>query len=62
MNQTTLSKSDLCRMIDHTNLKPDANQRQIETLCQEALEYRFATVCVNPCWVAQCAEQLRGTD
>ena len=35
-------------MIDHTLLKPDATRQDIETLCREAAEYRFASVCVNP--------------
>jgi deoxyribose-phosphate aldolase len=48
-------------MIDHTLLKPDATRTEIETLCREAGEYRFATVCVNPTWVALCAKLLRGT-
>jgi deoxyribose-phosphate aldolase len=48
-------------MIDHTLLKPDASRKEIETLCREAAEYRFATVCVNPTWVALCASLLRGT-
>ena len=48
-------------MIDHTLLKPDATRRDIETLCREAAEYRFATVCVNPTWVALCAQLLRGS-
>jgi deoxyribose-phosphate aldolase len=48
-------------MIDHTLLKPDATRRDIETLCREAAEYRFATVCVNPTWVTLCAQLLRGS-
>jgi deoxyribose-phosphate aldolase len=48
-------------MIDHTLLKPDATKAEIEKLCREAAEYHFATVCVNPCWVALCASVLRGT-
>ena len=48
-------------MIDHTLLKPDATRTDIETLCREAAEYRFASVCVNPTWVATCARQLAGT-
>jgi deoxyribose-phosphate aldolase len=49
-------------MIDHTLLKADATRRDIETLCREAAEYRFATVCVNPTWVNTAAQLLRGTD
>jgi deoxyribose-phosphate aldolase len=49
-------------LIDHTLLKPDAARRDLEQLCREAAEFRFATVCVNPAWVAYCASQLRSTD
>ncbi|HEU5257711.1 MAG TPA: deoxyribose-phosphate aldolase [Vicinamibacterales bacterium] len=46
-------------MIDHTLLKPDATRKDIEALCREAAEYRFASVCVNPTWVALCAGLLQ---
>ena len=49
----------LAGLIDHTLLKPDASQSEIETLCREAAEHRFASVCVNPTWVATCASLLR---
>jgi deoxyribose-phosphate aldolase len=48
-------------MIDHTLLKPDATRGDIEKLCREAAEFHFATVCVNPAWVALSAALLRGT-
>lgn len=48
-------------MIDHTLLKPDATKQEIEKLCREAAEFHFATVCVNPTWVALCASLLRGS-
>ena len=48
-------------MIDHTLLKPDATRMDIESLCREAAEYKFASVCVNPTWVALCATLLRGS-
>lgn len=48
-------------MIDHTLLKPDATRQDVEKLCQEAAEFHFATVCVNPTWVALAASRLRGT-
>src|SRR5262249_17514838 len=47
-------------MIDHTLLKPDASRQDIEGLCREAAEYQFASVCVNPTWVALCARLLAG--
>ncbi|AMY10029.1 Deoxyribose-phosphate aldolase 2 [Luteitalea pratensis] len=48
-------------LIDHTLLKPDATQPEIETLCREAREYSFATVCLNPTWVPLAARLLRGS-
>jgi deoxyribose-phosphate aldolase len=48
-------------MIDHTLLKPDATRSDVEKLCREAAEFRFATVCVNPTWVAYAATRLRGS-
>jgi deoxyribose-phosphate aldolase len=48
-------------MIDHTLLKPDATRKDIEALCREAAEYTFASVCVNPTWVALCASLLQGS-
>ncbi|GGE35653.1 deoxyribose-phosphate aldolase [Streptococcus himalayensis] len=52
----------LNKYIDHTLLKADAQQEQIERLIEEAKEYDFASVCVNPTWVAFAAEGLKGTD
>src|SRR6266511_2439538 len=48
----------LSSMIDHTLLKPDATRQDIEALCREAAQFKFATVCVNPTWVALCAKLL----
>jgi deoxyribose-phosphate aldolase len=48
-------------MIDHTLLKPDATRAQIEELCREAAQFGFATVCVNPAWVALSAHRLKGS-
>jgi deoxyribose-phosphate aldolase len=48
-------------LIDHTLLKPEASNGDIEKLCREAAEFRFATVCVNPAWVALAASLLRGS-
>jgi deoxyribose-phosphate aldolase len=48
-------------MIDHTLLKPDATRKNIEDLCREAAQFKFATVCVNPTWVALCARLLSGS-
>ena len=48
-------------MIDHTLLKPDATRQEIEKLCAEAAQFHFATVCVNPTWVALSSRLLRGS-
>ena len=48
-------------MIDHTLLKPDATRQDIEELCREAAKFKFATVCVNPTWVALCSRLLAGS-
>ncbi|MBI4477538.1 MAG: deoxyribose-phosphate aldolase [Acidobacteria bacterium] len=52
---------DVAGLIDHTLLKPDATRTEIETLCEEARQFGFATVCVNPTWVQMAAHLLRDT-
>jgi deoxyribose-phosphate aldolase len=52
----------LARMIDHTLLKPDAALSQIDRLCDEAMQYGFASVCVNPGHVKRCAVRLASTN
>jgi len=53
---------DLARYIDHTLLKPNSTEEQVRSLCAEALEYNFRSVCVNPMWVKLAAELLRGSE
>ncbi len=53
--------ADLARYIDHTLLKPDATAADIDKLCAEAVQFHFASVCINPAWVARAAASLRGT-
>ena len=50
------------KYIDHTLLKPEATKEQIKELCQQAMEYDFASVCVNPYWVSYCAQLLKESD
>jgi len=52
---------DVARYIDHTLLRPDATFDQITKLCQEAREFGFASVCINPCYVRHAAGLLRGS-
>lgn len=49
-------------LIDHTLLKADATKEQIKVLCEEAREYNFASVCVNPTWVKYASELLQGSE
>jgi len=51
---------DIAKLIDHTLLRADATYAEIDQLCDEAREYGFASVCVNPIYVKRCAERLRG--
>lgn len=53
---------ELIKMIDHTVLKPDAMEEQVINACQEAKEYGFASVCVNPCFVSLVKQQLQGSE
>ncbi len=57
----TAVPTDITKFIDHTLLKPEATAAEIEKLCNEAKEYHFAAVCINPPFVKQCAQLLRGT-
>lgn len=54
--------SDVAALIDHTLLKPEATRADVEELCREAATFRFASVCVNPAWVALATRRLVGSD
>jgi deoxyribose-phosphate aldolase len=51
----------LAARIDHTLLRPEADAREIDRLCVEALRFGFAAVCVQPVWVARAARTLAGS-
>ncbi|HBG9553242.1 deoxyribose-phosphate aldolase [Enterococcus faecalis] len=53
---------ELNRMIDHTILKPEATEAAVQKIIDEAKEYNFFSVCINPCWVTFASEQLADTD
>src|SRR5688500_19362725 len=55
----TATAHDWASLIDHTLLKPEASETDIRKLCQEAAEFGFASVCVNPGWVKKASEFLR---
>ncbi len=52
----------IAALIDHTLLKPQATLADIRRLCQQARQYEFAAVCVNPYWVPLAAQELAGSD
>lgn len=56
-----ISQSELAGYIDHTLLKPEAVKEQFEWLCDEAVKYKFKSVCVNSGWVPFVAKKLRGS-
>lgn len=53
---------ELSKYIDHTLLKADATVAQIETLCQEAVDYNFMSVCINPVHIPVAKKALEGSD
>lgn len=53
---------ELNKYFDHTLLKPEATEAQIDKLCEEAKEYSFYSVCVNSCYVSRVSENLKGSD
>lgn len=57
----TATAHDWAGLIDHTLLKPEATEADIRKLCEEAAQFGFASVCVNPSWVKKAVGFLRGT-
>ncbi|MEO5567511.1 MAG: deoxyribose-phosphate aldolase [Gemmatimonadaceae bacterium] len=58
---TTRVDPAIASLIDHTLLKPEATEPEVVKLCQEALQYKFASVCVNSYWVSKVAALLKGS-
>jgi len=57
-----MKKSKIAKIIDHTNIRPEATEKDIKKTCQEAKKYGFRGVDVNPPWVKLAAKELTGTD
>jgi deoxyribose-phosphate aldolase len=57
----TATAHDWASLIDHTLLKPEASEADIKKLCDEAAQFGFASVCVNPGWVKRASEFLKGS-
>ncbi|MBR0445373.1 MAG: deoxyribose-phosphate aldolase [Clostridia bacterium] len=56
-----MEERNIAQYIDHTLLRANATEAQIRRLCEEAMEYHFASVCVNTCYVPLAAELLKGS-
>ena len=52
---------EIAKYIDHTLLSADGSAERVKQLCKEALDYNFASVCINSCYVSLCAELLKGS-
>jgi deoxyribose-phosphate aldolase len=61
MSSLNMTPAQVAAMIDHTLLKADATKEEVIQLCAEAKQYQFATVCINPYWVATAAAELQGS-
>lgn len=61
MTQSVGHQPEIASKIDHTLLKPTLTRTELEALCREAAEWRFATVCIPPCWVRDAYRLLEGS-
>lgn len=62
MESVDLSASDIAGRLDHTQLRPAATDNEISDLCEEAVRYKFAAVCVHPVFVPRVTDRLEDTD
>ncbi|MBU5483004.1 deoxyribose-phosphate aldolase [Clostridium sp. MSJ-11] len=57
-----MNNTKLASFIDHTVLKPETGIDKIKQICEEALKYEFASVCINPCNVKVASDLLKGSN
>jgi deoxyribose-phosphate aldolase len=57
-----MNKNELSKFIDHTVLKAETSEKAVEKVCNEAVEYKFASVCINPCNVKLASKLLEGSE
>ncbi len=62
MEPVKFSRKEIASSIEHTNLKPTATGEDIKRLCEEAMEYEFRSVCINPSHISLAKEFLEGSD
>lgn len=56
-----MNLKEVCRLIDHTLLKPEATESSIKKLVIEAIQFGFGTCCVNQCWIKLLFQEVKGT-
>ena len=61
-NKVDIDLKELAGMIDHTLLKPEATLSEVKQLCDEAMQYSFASVCVNPSYVSTCFDLVKSSN
>lgn len=61
INSNSSTQLSLAQIIDHTHIKADATEKEIDQLCLEAREYDFHSVCVNPYWVKKASSILKNS-
>jgi deoxyribose-phosphate aldolase len=61
-NDNKITTQEIASMIDHTLLKPEATLSEIGILCDEAMKYNFASVCVNPSYVSTCFDLVKSSN
>ena len=54
------TKEEILSKVDHTLLKPEATWPQIQALCDDAIKYHTASVCINTCYVKQAVQYMAG--
>jgi deoxyribose-phosphate aldolase len=57
-----MKREEMAKFIDHTILKPEASEEKVRQICKEALEYEFASVCINPCNVELAFKLLKDSN
>ena len=57
-----LDRKDIAGLTDHSLLRPDASYTNIKRLCEEALQFGFCSVCINPCFIKISKELLTGSN
>ena len=55
-----MTNKEIFKKVDHTLLKANATQKDIDVLCEEAIKYNVASICINPCFIEYVVKKLDG--